>query len=163
MLGESEVFVADVYFSYSQLCVFDKSVALPGCAWTETHFRQGFARREANVCFGTLLEFGHAELAVRVGPYEATGEHERVIEVPFEVSSGEIVIAGPEEVENEYVVKLAPGHYRLVAAQTVTAEDREAIDLYFEKLANPLIHSRIIVTDDTLAPPDPLVETVDVA
>jgi hypothetical protein len=163
MLDQSAVLVAVVYFSYSQFCVFDRSVTLPGCAWTDAHFRQGFARREENVCFGTLLEFGHAELAVHLGPYEAMGHHERVVEVPLSVSSGEIVIAGPEDTQNEHLVQLAPGHYRLVVAQTVTAEDREAIALHFERLAEPLLHSRIVVCDDALAPPDPLVETVDVA
>jgi hypothetical protein len=159
----SAAYSATIYFSYSQFFVFDKSIKMPGCAWTEGHSEQGFARREKNVAFGTPLEFGHAEVSVYLGRYKGNDDHERVIEVPIEVSSGEVVIGGPEEFENKHVLKLSKGHYRLVAAQTVTADDREAIDLYFEKLTEPLTKSRIIIADDSLDPPDTLIETAEVA
>lgn len=161
MLSDSAIFSATVYFSYNQFFVFDKSIKLPACTWTERHFNQGFARREKNAVFGSLLEFGYAELAVYLGAYKGRDAHERVIEVPIEVSSGEVVIAGPEEFDDTRVVKLAKGHYRLVVAQTVTDEDRETIDLYFEKLAAPLTKSQIIVADDALHPPSPLIDTAD--
>jgi RHS repeat-associated protein len=163
MISESAFYSATIYFSYSQFFVFDKSVRRPGCAWTEGHSEQGFARREKNVSFGTLLEFGHAEVSVHRGPYKGNDEHERVIEVPIEVSSGEVVIGGPEELENKHVLRLPKGHYRLVAAQMLTDDDHEAIDLYVEKLTEPLTHSRIIVADDALHPPSLLLETVEVA
>jgi hypothetical protein len=161
--SESAVFSAKIYFSYSQFLVFDKSVKLPGCAWTEGHFRQGFARREMNVCFGTPLEFGYADIAVHLGPYKRKDEHQRVIEVPIEVSSGEVEVAGPEEIEHKNVVKLAKGSYRLVAAQAVTDDDNEMVDLYFEKLSEPITESRIIVCDNALHPPSLLLESVEVA
>ena len=46
----------------------------------------------------------------------------------------------------QHLMSLPKGHYRLVAAQTVTDDDREAIDVYF---------------DDALPPPSPLLETVE--
>ena len=162
-MSESIFYSAEIYFSYSQFQVFDSSVSLPGCAWTDEHYRQGFARREPNVSFGTMLEFGHGDVAVHLGPYKPEDEHERVIEVPIEVSSGEVVIGGPEEYPNKHIVKMRKGHYRLVAAQSVTGDDREAIDLYFEELTEPLAASRIIVADDALHPPSPLIEGVDMA
>jgi hypothetical protein len=161
--SEAATFSATIYFSYSQFQVFDRSVKLPGCAWTEMHYKQGFARRASNVSFGTMLEFGHGDVAVYFGSYEGKDLHERVIEVPIEVSSGEVIISGPEEYPNEHVVKMPQGHYRLVAAQMVTGADREAIDLYFEKLAQPLAKSRIVAADDALSPPTALLETADVA
>ena len=95
---DSSIFSSSLYFSYNQFLVFDRSVATrPGLDWTEVHSKQGFARREKTVSFGTLLEFGHAEVAVHLGPYKPTNNHERVIEVPLEVPSGEVVIGGPEE------------------------------------------------------------------
>ena len=151
------------YFSYSQLQVFDSSVKLPGVSWTDGHFKQGFARQAQNVSFGTRLEFGHAEVAVYLAPYKKKDAHERAIEVPFEVISGEVVIGGPEEYPNKHFVKLPNGHYRLVAAQQVTDEDREVVELFMEKVVEPLTHSRVIVADEELDPPDPLIETVEVA
>jgi hypothetical protein len=115
------------------------------------------------VSFGTLLEFGHGDVAVHLGPYKGKDDHERVIEVPIEVSSGEVVVGGPEEYPNKHIVKVPKGHYRLVAAQTVTGDDREAIDLYFERLTEPLGKSRIVVADDVLDPPSPLLESVETA
>ena len=161
MLSDSTIFSARMYFSYNQFLVFDRSIRLPANEWTDPHFNQGFARRDRNVAFGSLLEFGQADLDVHLGPYRGRDDHERVIEVPFEVSSGDVIVAGPEEFDDTRIVKLAKAHYRLVVAQTVTAEDREMIDLYFEKLEKPITTSRIIVADEALHPPSPLLETAD--
>jgi hypothetical protein len=163
MVGEVAIYSATIDFSYNQFHVFDSSVKLPGCAWTEEHHNQGFARQEKNVCFGTMLEFGYGDVTVHLGVYEGKDDHERVIEVPIEVPSGEVVIGGPEEYPNKYIVKIPKGHYRLVAAQTVTDDDREAIDLYFEKLAERLAKSRVVVADGGLRPPSPLVESAETA
>lgn len=153
----------EIYFSYGQFMVFDKSIKLPGCAWTEQHYQQGFARREMNVCFGTLLEFGRGDVSIHLGSYKNLADHQRAIEVPINVPSGEIVIAGPEEIEDKNVFTLSKGAYRLVAAQTVIGDDRELLDLYFEKLREPLSKSRILVGDDVLHDPNPLLESVEVA
>jgi hypothetical protein len=79
--------------------VYDKTEPAPGCIWTDTHVSQGFARRESTVGFGTILEFGDAELRVQLGQYSANKDHERVIAVPFYSPSGEVVVQGPEEDE----------------------------------------------------------------
>jgi hypothetical protein len=163
MVNEAAIYAATIYFSYSQFQVFDSSVKLPGCTWTDGHYKQGYARREPNVSFRTMLEFGHGNLAVYLGPYEGRNDHQRAIEVPIEMTSGEVVIGGPEEYPNRHIVKVPKGHYRLVAAQTVTADDREAIDLYFERLTEPLAKSRIVVADDALDASSPLLETSEVA
>jgi hypothetical protein len=163
MVSEAATYSGTIYFSYNQFLVFDASVKLPGCAWTEDHFKQGFARREQNASFGTLLEYGHGDMAAYLGPYEGKDDHERVIEVPIEVSSGQVVIGEPEEYPNKHIVKMPKGHYRLVAAQTATADNREAIDLYFEKLNKPLAESRIIVADPALNPASPLLESAEAA
>ncbi len=163
MLSESAIYTGTIYFSYNQFNVFDRSVKLPGCAWTDGHYKQGFARRQRNVAFSTLLEFGHGDLAVHLAPYAEKHAYQRVIEVPIEVPSGEVVLEGPEEDPDKRTVQMPCGHYRLIAAQAVTGEDREAIDVYFERLSQPLARSRIIVADDELDPPSPLLESVEVA
>ena len=143
--------------------VYDQSVRLPGCDWTEEHTAQGFARRELVVNFNTLLEFGYADVAVSRETYQPEQEYQRAIAVPFQVTSGKVVVEGPEETTVERAVSLPPGHYRLVAAQHVTGDDKEVIDLYFEPLTEALESSAILVADEALTPSTPLIETAKVA
>lgn len=143
--------------------VYDQSVRLPGCDWTEQHTAQGFARRESVVNFNTLLEFGQADVAVNLGSYEPHPDYERVVEVPFLVTSGKVLVEGPEETEVERNFTLSPGHYRLIAAQSAAGHDEEVIDLYFEPLTKALERSAILVADEALNPPTPLIETARIA
>jgi hypothetical protein len=156
-----------LYFSYGQFMVYDESVDLPGCDWTDEHSKQGFARREGTVNFSTMLEFGYADVVAHCGPYEARGSdervYERVIAVPFQVVSGTVVVEGPEETEVSRRVALPCGHYRVVAAQLVSGEEAEQIDLYFELVGNQVERSAILVRDDKLSPPRRLLETAGVA
>jgi hypothetical protein len=152
-----------LYFSYSQFMVYDQSVQLPGCDWTEEHTAQGFARRESVVNFNTPLEFGYADVAASLEVYQLQQGYHRVIAVPFRVTSGKVVVEGPEESAVERSISLPPGHYRLVAAQRVTADDEEVIDLYFEPLSKALERSAILIADEALNPPTPLIETAKVA
>jgi hypothetical protein len=157
------------YFSYNQFMVYDASVRLPGCDWTDEHSAQGFARRESTVNFGTILEFGRADLVVTCGAYQPREEYQRVIAVPFRVTSGNVIVEGPEEIETERKIELQPGNYRLIAAQRVTAdfgeekEEGESIDLFFELLPKPLERSAILVGDEGLNPPASLVENAGIA
>jgi len=160
-----------LYFSYISFLVFDESVKLPGCDWTPEHSAQSFARRESTVNFNTVLEFGFADVAVIHGAYRPREEYERVIEVPFRVTSGKVIVGGPEEIEDERVIELLPGDYRLTAAQRVTAEEEEgeegqgeeAIDLFFELLPQPLERSSVLIADEALNVPNRLLETAKVA
>jgi Competence protein J (ComJ) len=151
-----------LYFSYSQFMVYDVSVRFPGCAWTKEHMAQGFARRESTVNFSTPLEFGSADVTIS-GDYGQRAEYDRVIAVPFLVTSGKVVVAGPEEWEVERSFAMSPGNYRLVAAQVVTGDEQETIDLSFEPLAQPLERSSVLVADAALRPPSPLIETAGIA
>ena len=152
-----------LYFSYSQFMVYDQSVRLPGLAWTDEHSAQGFARRESVVNFNTPLEFGYADVGVSQSAFEPGEEYERVIAVPFLVTSGKVIVEGPEETKPERNVALPPGNYRLVAAQRVTGDEEEVIDLFFEPLTKPLGRSAVLVADEALNPPSPLLETAGVA
>ncbi len=152
-----------MYFSYRQFMVYDQSVRLPGCAWTDGHSAQGFARRESTVNFGTPLEFGHADVVVSQSAYEPGAEYRRVLAVPFRVASGTVIVEGPEETKCERSFALPVGDYRLVAAQRLTGDEEEAIDLFFEPLVERLERSAILVADDGLNPPASLLETAGVA
>jgi len=158
-------------FSHSQFAVFDASVAQPfSFHWQQVHVDQGFARRARNVCFGTLIEFGLADLSIHFGPFSRALDAERVIEVPLYVTSKEVGIEAVEEWGTyRRRVKVEPGHYRLVVAQSIqdVYDDygadgyREQIDIYLERLRQPLQRSSILVADAALNPPDVLVEHAD--
>lgn len=154
-----------LYFSYSQFAVYDQIMPLAGCEWTDENSAQGFARRESAVNFSTLLEFGYADVVVSRSSCELRDEYERVIAVPFLVTSGRIIVEGPEETETgrERNFALPPGNYRLVVAQRITGDDGEAIDLFFEPLEKPLERSSVLVADDALTPPTPLLESAGAA
>lgn len=153
-----------LYFSYSQFMVYDQSVRLPGLAWTDEHSAQGFARRESVINFNTPLEFGYADVGVSQNAYQPREEeYGRVIAVPFLVTSGKVIVEGPEETKPERNIALPPGNYRLVAAQRVTGDEEEVIDLFFEPLTKPLERSAVLVADEAMNPPTPLLETAGVA
>jgi hypothetical protein len=159
----TSIYEATIYFSYNQMLVYDSSEKLPACAWTQSHFEQGFARRSNTVCIGTPLEFGRAIVRVFIGKFNDGGGYTRAIEVPFEVSSGQIAIGGPEDFEGEHRVALSSGHYRLVAAQSILDDAHAALDLFLEQMASPLAHSRVLVKDDEMNPANPLLETSEIA
>ena len=69
----------------------------------------------------------------------------------------------PEENYGERGFPLPSGHYRLVAAQSVTGEDKESVALFFEPLTTELECSTILVADVELNPSPPLLETAEIA
>ena len=143
--------------------VYDQSVQLPGCAWTDRHSAQGFARRNSTVNFGTPLEFGYADVTVSLVSYKPSKEYHRVIAVPFLITSGKVIVDGPEETNVRRSVELPPGNYRLVAAQRITGDAEEIVDLFFEPLANPLERSSVLVADGAIDQSVPPLETAGIA
>jgi hypothetical protein len=149
-------------FSYGQFMVFDQAVHLPGTEWSDRHFSQGFTRQKQNVSFRTLLDHGPADLrvftvALNEPPDEA---YERIIRVPFETASGTVLIEAPDETGSGRSVRFPPGHYALTSAQALDG-DGERIDLFFERLSEPLLTSKIILADAELSPELPLLETAE--
>jgi len=45
----------------------------------------------------------------------------------------------------------------------MTGDEEEVIDLFFELLAKPLEQSSILLADEALNPPSPLIETAGIA
>jgi hypothetical protein len=152
-----------LYFSYSQFFVYDISVRTPGCVWTDLHVAQGFARRDSVVSFRTILEFGFAHVSYLQASAPPRNDYERVIAVPLSVTTGTVVVDGPEELAVGRSIVLPVGDYQIIAAQCVLDGKTEIIDLFAEKLKLPLRHSRIIVADRGLNPPGELIETAKVA
>jgi len=152
-----------MYFSYGQFMVYDLDVELPGCAWTEGHSAQGFARRDSAVCFGAILDFGHADVTFVLGGYQPTQSFDRVVVVPFTVVTGKVAVDGPEESDVDRTIEIPRGHYSLTAAQRVLSDDLEDVHLFFESVAEPRQVSSILVADEMLSPSYPLIETAEVA
>jgi hypothetical protein len=152
-----------LYFSYSQFLLYDCGVKSPGCVWTKIHYAQGFTRRESVVSFGTLLEFGFADISYTRGPFQPQKNYERAIAVPFVVSTGRVIIDGPEEINIQRFIELPTGNYAVTAAQLVTTNKKEIVDLFFESRTEPLKRSAIIVADNLLNPTPTLIETAEMA
>ena len=142
-----------MYYSYSQFLIFDAAVDSVGCEWTQQHNDQGFARRESVVSVAALSEFGDATVrfstsaAARGTNWEG---YERVILVPFSVSSGRVLVEGPEEHNVGREIALPVGHFRLSIAQHVVSEERLEVLLIFEKVLVAELRSQIIVADNAL-------------
>src|SRR4051812_11830691 len=99
----------EISFTHNQFLLYDVSVAVPQCEWTEDHSSQGFARRESAICIGTILQAGTAEVRVYHGPYLPQRDYQRVISNPFRSPSGRIVVCGLLEMYIAHLVQLRPG------------------------------------------------------
>jgi hypothetical protein len=163
---------SEMNFSHRQFLVYDRGVLKDVAPlWTKERSEQGFARRESTVAFATLVQLGIAEIVVCLNSVPDLEHADRAVEVPFRAITGDIAIEGPVESGPNRAIHIAPGEYRLVAVQQLVGppptwdeEPEIAITLYFERLAAPLAHSSILVADDSIrSPPDPLLETAEVA
>lgn len=152
----------EIPFGYSQFMVYDGAINDPGSDWTEAHVRQGFARRERAVCMGTLLEFGTAAVSVLTnGPLDLEKYH-RVIAVTLTTESGWFRVRGPESLEEALRVDVSRGRWRVTVAQRVTGELGEDVDILIEPARPDQTVSEIVVCDEELDPPDPLIEAAEV-
>lgn len=163
MTGQ-QVFNGELYFSYNQFMVYDKTTEYPACAWTQGHYDQGFARRASTVCFGTLLEFGAARItAYLASPPSRCDEYERVIAVPLSVPSGAVALEGPDKYPIERTFQIPEGRYRLTAAQRrCEDEEREDVSLFFERIDGPIERSEILVADPGIKRKTDLLESADI-
>jgi len=119
---------------------------------------QGFARRSSTASFATLLDAGGASVSVFLSSFPAGTQYDRVICVPFNAQSGRLGLGAPDDWPHANGFTIEPGHYRLCVAQRIVAEDEEAIDLFFEKVVEPITKSAVMVCDANLKPPDVLLE-----
>jgi hypothetical protein len=113
-----------------------------------------------------LFSSGIAKLAVLFGQPAIEG-YERALAIPLEVKSGVVEIDNPEEDIGTREIRLESGHYQLTIAQKrLTSEEEEEIGeeeikIWFEKVDLPMLRSKLLVVDEMLDPPTPLVETAN--
>jgi Competence protein J (ComJ) len=146
-----------VFVSYSQLSVFDPSLAKPFNNWTRAHVAQGFAWRPGSVSFKTLSESEAYDVELLLGEGERpTSSHAlRVIEVPFLVpSNGSLEVASIGDGKR---LELPPGSNQL----RFEALPKSKIRLVFTKGREPKF--LIVRADADLAPPTPLLKTAEPA
>ena len=119
-------------FAYSQIVIYDSVVSQPGCNWTNEHYAQGFVRREGVVCFGTLLEYGKAEVEVIYGDY-APRDLTRVIRCPLRLESGSVCVVGPEEwpEPEDHKLALSPGMWSITCGQSILGPALPSLVLWF--------------------------------
>lgn len=158
MIGPSEM-----YFSYGQFMVYDRSERSPGSLWTEAHVAQGFIRRPYSIGFGTILEYGRASVRIFLRELTDLDTYERIVRVPIELRTGVMQIDGPEEHPTRRSVQLDAGHYQICVAQRVIDSDSEAIDIFIVPCNSAANQSQIVLADSHLTLLHELVETGDVA
>jgi hypothetical protein len=150
-------------FDYSQFLVYDVSVEVPVCQWTEAHVNQGFARRESVACVGTLFQGGSADVTVFSGSFRAQESYRRVIALPFHSPEGKVIVGGLLEMYIAHVVFCPRGYHKLYVAQWVADEEseREGVHLFFHHRQEPVASSEIILADEGLSPPAVLLESAE--
>ena len=144
--------------SFSQVQIYDRSAEIPACTWTSAHVAQGFVRRPSNASFITLIEAGYASVRAFQSSLPGDSRYERVICIPFYAPSGDLDIGAPDDWPHQNNFAIGPGYYRLCVAQNIVSDEEQDIDLFFEKLADPITHSTIVVCDINLNPPAVLLE-----
>jgi hypothetical protein len=157
-----------IRFTHGHFLVYDTSVADPQCVWTKGHCQQGFARRESTACFSTVLDDGEASVVAYSGAFQDDSKYQRVVAVPFFTPGGRVIVSGVLEIYCARLVFVPQGHYLLHCGQWLPdnavedEDDHQFIDLFFQKVDTPAVQSRIILADEALHPPDPLLEDADV-
>jgi len=150
-------------FSYGQFLAYDQTESEPGSLWTDKHISQGFVRRSESLGIGTLVQFGAASVRTFSGAPDSIDAYDRVISVPINLPSGILCIEGPEEYPIQRSINVAPGPYRLIAAQSLVSETELSIDIFLQALAETTANSEILKADAALEISGPLLETGDVA
>jgi hypothetical protein len=146
--------------SYTQLAVFDPALEKPFNDWRPEHVDQGFAWRPGSVSFGTLEESGPIDVQMRLAskPQALLAETQRAMQVPFTVpEAGVVVVAsigGAKEVD------VPAGGYQLVFEHGI-ADDRMWARITLVREPSPRF--AVLVADDELDPPDPLVTDAEPA
>lgn len=110
--------------SYAQFFIYDAAVVNPFAEWRNEYTDQGFARMESAVTFTTLIEEGLAIVRAHLEPFGSADGYDRVIRVPFRAISGAIKVeAVGDQIYDDVDLRICPGHYTLVAAQSWCGED----------------------------------------
>ena len=155
--------VWDGAYSYGQVMVIDGDAQMSG-NWTDRHYNQGFLRNERHLSLRTLGGSGHVLVRAYASHYLPLADDDRVIAVPFRVTSGEVRVMAPDDVLlAEHVLSLGAGDYRLVTCQRFFDDDDikgdQDLDLFFERVDLPRQRSEILVADGELSPEMPLLES----
>jgi hypothetical protein len=93
----------------------------------------------------------------------AQAEYPRVIAGPFRCASGKVTLEGTEETDVDRDFDVPRCDYKLTAAQAVIGGGEERIDLFVKPVSVRLMQSSIVVADQMLSPPEPLIETPGIA
>jgi hypothetical protein len=152
----------DLDISYTQLAVFDSTLATPFNDWTDDHVDQGFAWRPGSVSFGTLESGGEIHINVFRSREleERASMAERILVVPFTVPAhGAIEIAS---IGSRAVLDLQAGEYELTFEHGHDLKGVMWANFYFRPVESPVI-PRILRADAELRPPAALVMTANPA
>jgi hypothetical protein len=158
-----------IYYSYGQICASDEALEPASTImWTKDQNAQGFSRGHFEVDFATLYDFGWAQFQVFKGPFRKLRPYHRAILTSIHVPSAVLYVNGPDEGYDFRPFKLEAGHYEIACAQESlgggddhSPEGILLIHMFLTKIAGPLSKSHILIADERLHPPEPLIEILE--
>lgn len=140
--------------SYSQIAVFDASLAHPFNTWTQEHFDQGFVWRPGSVSFRTSVRTGQATVTVEhVDAASVREDAVLAIAVPFHLAGRSLEVAS---IFNGEVMEFGSGDYELVF-QTGKAGTLPWVALQF--ITGSVESARLIKGREHLRATEPLLMT----
>lgn len=144
--------------SYTQISVFEATLANPFNAWDKLRVAQGFSWRDGSAGFATLQD-GATEISVTIHPAGALvtlrPAASRAIEVPFLVPAAtQVEIAS---IADSHRISIPPGRYQLVYQTGLSAAGAPWAEFGFYPSPQPSF--AILRADPALHPPARLVET----
>jgi hypothetical protein len=148
-------------FSSGAFYIVDENREPINFEWENEHVRQGFARGQGFIAVVTLIQWGNADVEIKttINTLSPMKEAQRVIAVPITVSSRAVTISSVDDPWGQSY-ELNPGFYRTLISQSIAGEERERIEIIFEKSESEVIQSAVLVADAGLDPPYPLMERV---
>jgi hypothetical protein len=150
----------ELHYAYGLIMVFDRCETKPHARWTQQHEDQGFARRERSVLFSTLRQEGLARVSAFEGWPEDLNQGARIIQVPLNISSGNLNVQGLEEWPIERSMKVKSGLNTVVLSQRIDpATEQLVLEFYIDPVATE--SSKILKAGGLVKIPPELLETTD--
>lgn len=139
----------ELYVSYSQIAVFQAGIQHPFNDWEPVHVVQGFSWREGSVSFGTLDEAGTCRVRVAMGHALDDRRAQRIIQVPFRVSSSSRVEIA--SITEGFEFCLPEGDYNLIFRTGL--DDKHGMWCDFSYLPGKAEPAQILLADEEITPP----------
>ncbi|MCG3132764.1 MAG: hypothetical protein FLDDKLPJ_03630 [Phycisphaerae bacterium] len=156
----------DILVSYSSIVIADTSLDRMFNDWSDAHVRQGFSWRQGSVSFGTFDSIDMLLEVQIVADWKPRDDALRIIQVPFAVNgSGTLLI---DSLGMEHYVSVPVGEYCLIYEHGLLrgpgvgkVKSDEKLWGLLTFIPGDIPEPKIVLADEELDPPNPLVMTAE--